>query len=115
MNFVVDECVHAAVVTALRATGHGVWYVAEQAPSMPDGAVLVESKARQAVLITDDHDFGELVYRLRRVHGGVMLLRLQRLTGAAQAVIVVEVVRRFGSELATAFALIDPGSVRLRP
>lgn len=114
MNFVADECVDAAVVSALRQAGHDVWYVAEQAPSVADDAVLVEANARRAVLVTDDHDFGELVYRLRRVHGGVMLLRLQRLQGQAQAAVVLEVVKRFSNELGTAFTLVEPGSVRLR-
>lgn len=114
MNFVADECVDAAVARALRVAGHDVRYVAEQAPSIPDDAVLVEANARQAVLITDDHDFGELVYRLRQVYGGVMLLRLQRLSGEAHAGVVREVVERFGSELEAGFALVEPGSVRLR-
>ncbi len=113
MNFAVDDCVDAAVVAAPRGAGHEVWYVAEQAPSIQD-TVLLESKARQAVLVTDDHDFGELVYRLRRAHGGVMLLRLRRLNGPAQAVVVREVVERFGDELGAVFALVESGSVRLR-
>lgn len=114
MNFVVDECVDAAVVTSLRAVGHDVWYVADQAPSIADDAVLLETNARSAVLVTDDRDFGELVYRLRRLHGGVMPLRLQRLNGQTQAAVVVEVVDRFGMELANAFVLVEPTSVRLR-
>ncbi len=114
MNFVIDECVDSAVVAALRAAGHQVWYVAEQSPSIIDDAVLVESNASGAILVTGDHDFGELVYRLRRVHGGVMLLRLQRLNGQTQATIILEVIERFGSELGAAFALVEPGAVRVR-
>lgn len=114
MNYVADECVDSAVFAALRAAGHDVWYVAEQAPTITDDAVLAEANARHAVLVTADHDFGELVYRLRRVPDGVVLLRLHRLTGPAQAAVVLEVVERFGGDLASAFSLIEPASVRLR-
>ncbi len=75
MRFVADEGVEARIVERLRFEGHDVDYVAELAPGITDDEVLDLSNAGQRVLITVDKDFGELVFRLRRLAAGVLLLR----------------------------------------
>jgi len=114
MNLLADENVDAPVVDRLRADGHDVVYVAELAPGIPDDPVLDDANARSALLLTGDKDFGELVCRLGRVHGGVVLLRLDGLTPAAKAEVVAEVIRDRGPELIGAFSVISPGAVRVR-
>ena len=67
-----------------------------------------------AVLITEDKDFGELVYRQRLVHLGVVLVRLHGLPSTSKARIVSQAVLQHGSELPNAFTVISPGMVRIR-
>ena len=76
MNLVVDESIDRPIVDLLRQDGHTVLYVAELSPSIDDDAFLRRANERGALLITSDKDFGELVFRLRRIHTGVVLLRL---------------------------------------
>lgn len=114
MNLVADESVEQDIVARLRADGHDVLYVAELAPSITDDAVLDEANVRTALLVTGDKDFGELVYRLGRVHGGVVLARLAGLSAAAKAEIVARVLRDHEAELPGAFSVITPGAVRIR-
>jgi predicted nuclease of predicted toxin-antitoxin system len=85
MNLVADEGVDRQIVEQLRSVGHDVVYVAELAPSTSDDAVLQQANDRQAILITIDKDFGELVFRLNRVAAGVVLIRLEGLTTATKA------------------------------
>ena len=65
MNFVADENVDAAVVRALREAGHEVTWIAEIEPAATDEQVLNLADEQRAVLVTEDKDFGELVYRRR--------------------------------------------------
>jgi hypothetical protein len=67
------------------------------------------------VLLTADKDFGELVYRLRKVAFGVLLVRLPGLASARKANAVLESVREHGAEMAGAFSVVSPGLVRIRP
>jgi predicted nuclease of predicted toxin-antitoxin system len=101
-------------VDRLRADGHDTVYVAELSPSITDDEVLDEANARAALLLTGDKDFGELVYRLGRVHGGVVLIRLAGLATAAKADAVTAVLRDHAAELPGAFCVISPGVVRIR-
>ena len=77
MRFLVDECTVPAVAQWLRSQSHEVFSVYDQARGINDEAVLTEAHSGQWILITNDKDFGEMIFRERRPHRGVVLLRLQ--------------------------------------
>ena len=88
MKFVADEDVDRPIVERLRQVGHEVWYMAEMEPGTPDEVVLSLAKGEDALLVTADKDFGELVFRLRRLTSGVVLLRLEGLSPQKKAEVV---------------------------
>ncbi len=114
MILLADESVDRPIVERLRQDGHDTTYVAELAPSISDDEVLQEANARSTLLLTEDKDFGELVYRLGRVHAGIVLIRLAGLPAAAKADTVAKVLQDHAAELPGAFAVISPGAVRIR-
>ena len=67
MKLVADESVEGPTVEFLRRDGHHVLYVAELEPGMQDPDVLELAWSEQAVLLTADKDFGDLVFRRRDV------------------------------------------------
>ena len=114
MKLVADESVDLPIIVALRAAGHEVLAVVELAPSISDETVLALANEHQALLLTADKDFGELVYRLRRVHWGVVLVRLAGLDPHRKAILVERVFHQRGPELPGAFTVISPQMVRVR-
>jgi predicted nuclease of predicted toxin-antitoxin system len=87
MNVVADESVDQRIVDQLRQAGHDVVYVSDRSPSIADDEVLQQANDRTAILLTADKDFGEIVFRQGRVHGGVVLIRLFGLSPDEKAVI----------------------------
>ena len=67
-----------------------------------------------ALLVTADRDFGELVFRLGRIHAGVVLIRLAGLSPEAKAETVSRVFDTRTDELLSAFSVVSPGRVRIR-
>jgi uncharacterized protein with PIN domain len=61
-----DENIAASLVRALREDGIDVSYVAELASGITDDEVLDLAKAEARLLLTEDKDFGELVFRMKR-------------------------------------------------
>lgn len=114
MNLLADESVDRPIVERLRADGHLVDYVAELAPSVSDDVVLDRANSDGALLLTADKDFGELVFRLKRVTSGVILVRLSGLSPSLKPSIVAEAIRIRGAEMTHAFSVISPGTVRIR-
>ena len=89
MNLLADEGIDKPIVDRLRQEGHAFVYIAEAAPSMPDEAILAMANAQQAVLVTHDKDFGELVYRMNQLTKGVILVRLDGLQPETKAEVSV--------------------------
>ncbi len=70
MNLLADESVDQPIVERLRSDGFSVISITEQSPGIPDDAVLDLANDADALLLTADKDFGELVYRQGRIHNG---------------------------------------------
>jgi predicted nuclease of predicted toxin-antitoxin system len=60
----------------LRSEGHDVVYVIEANAGAADDAVLESAYRDERILLTEDKDFGELVYRLQKPAAGIVLLRI---------------------------------------
>ena len=114
MNLLADEGVERQIVERLRQEGHVVLYIAEMEPGIEDDVILAQANSKQALLITLDKDFGELVYRQGLVHTGVILIRLEGLLPETKASLVAQVLQQRGSEMWQAFSVISHGTVRIR-
>ena len=99
----------------LRAQGYEVSAVVETEPSINDTEVLRRAHELEAILITIDKDFGELVYRHHLATQGVILLRLEHLGSSDKAAVLLAVLKQYGTELEGAFTVIGSQSVRVRP
>lgn len=78
MRFLLDASSDARLVPHLRARGHDETRVGTDYPaSLPDAEILVLAHREWRILITDDRDFGALVFKARQPHAGVIYLRLE--------------------------------------
>ncbi len=109
-----DESCDFTVVRALRGVGHEVTAIVEIAPRLPDDEVLALAAARNHVLLTEDKDFGELVYVRRQRSGGVILIRFPGNARTALAGVIAEAVKTLGAKLHRRFTVIEPGKIRSR-
>ncbi len=114
MKIVADENVDDPIVGRWRGNGHQVWYVVEMEPGISDDVVLDLANREQAMLLTADKDFGELVFRQKRVTTGVILLRLAGVAPRRKAEIVASALVTYGDKMEQAFTVITPGAARVR-
>ncbi|GAB2550342.1 DUF5615 family PIN-like protein [Spirosoma aerophilum] len=70
---------------------------------------------RNAILLTEDKDFGELVHRLRMNHCGILLVRLLKMNSAEKSKRVMEVILKQGDELTNSFSILSNEQLRIRP
>jgi predicted nuclease of predicted toxin-antitoxin system len=115
MNILADENIAFSVITRLRADGHFVELMAEIAKGDPDTSVLDIANQRNAVVLTEDKDFGELIMRHQMQAVGVVLIRLNGFSPIERAEIISRVIRVHESKLSGAFTVIRPRTVRIRP
>lgn len=70
------ECTGPGVARWLTDQGHDVASVYDENPGIDDSTVIAWASDETRILVTNDKDFGEWVFRDRRAHAGVILLRL---------------------------------------
>ncbi len=115
MNLLADESVEQQIVARLRQDEHEVLYVAEMEPGIGDDEALERANERLALLLTGDKDFGELVFRDKRLTaGGVILIRLAGLMAGTKAEIVSTAIKEHEGKLAHRFSVVSPGRMRIR-
>lgn len=113
MKLLADECVDQVIVERLRQDGHDVDFIAEIAPGIQDPDVLLRAWQTGVLLLTADKDFGELVYRQRLPHAGILLLRLAGLSDDEKCQLVSAALRD-SQDLAGAFSVLSKDTLRIR-
>ena len=114
IRFLLDESVDFPLGRYLSALGHDVTAIAHDYPqALKDQDVLAIAQAEQRVLITNDTDFGELIFRRRLPHAGVILFRLgQQDLGIKQA--WLDHVLDAHAEQLTRFVVVTERGIRIR-
>jgi len=112
MRFLVDECTGPAVARWLCEQGHEVFCVYSEARGMGDDNVIQKAVAEDRILITNDKDFGEKVYRERRPHKGVILLRLGNERASGKVDTIQRLLDRYPDRLTGAFVVVTEARVR---
>jgi hypothetical protein len=115
MRWLADECVDAALVALMREAGHDVSYIAETAPSETDAEVVRRAYQETRILLTEDKDFGELVFLRQRPVPGIDLVRIDRGGHAAKWSRLKAAIERFGEALIGRSTVIEPTRFRFRP
>ncbi len=112
MRFLVDECTGPAVARWLRTQQHDVFSVYETARGMDDDEIVHKAFVDGRILITNDKDFGEKVYRERKPHRGVVLLRLNDERAASKIDAVRRLLAGYADQLADRFVVVTETTVR---
>lgn len=112
MRFLADESCDFSVVRALRSAKHDVVAISEVLPRAVDDDVREKAVSDERILITEDKDFGQLVYASMRRTGGVIFIRFPARARRQLADAVVDLVRQRSQRLVGNFTVIQPGRVR---
>jgi len=115
MRFLVDESVGLSVVRCLRTLKHDVSSVQEQKPGIDDAEVCAWADAENRLLITNDKDFGKLIFRGKLASSGVILLRLQDEAAGNKVRVISDLLAGYGNRLAGHFVVASETEVRVRP
>ena len=115
MKFLADECCDTGLVASLRNDGHDVLYVLEKKPGIPDDEVLLDAYNEGRILLTEDKDFGELVYRLKKPSNGIILIRIDVRERQIKWARLKKLIEDYQDRLAGHFVVIDSHKFRFRP
>ncbi len=112
MRFLVDECTGPAVARWLRHQQYEVFSVYEEARGMNDDTIIQKAFEENWILITNDKDFGEKIYREQHPHRGVVFLRLDDERATSKIETIQKLLQGYVSELADRYVVVTETNVR---
>ncbi len=112
MRFLIDECTGPRVAEWLRKQGYEVFSVYDEARGLDDDSIIQKAFEEGWILITNDKDFGEKIYREGRAHRGVILLRLEDERTAVKIQVLQQLLQNYGGRLKDRFVVVSETRVR---
>jgi len=113
LEFVADEDVDYRLIKILRNKGWKILSILEESKGISDREVLDIVLSKNAILITEDSDFGEWVF----AHGfkiGVIFLRYKQEALDKISNVLIKVIEDHGENLKEKFVVITPNKIRIR-
>jgi predicted nuclease of predicted toxin-antitoxin system len=112
MRFLVDECVGPAVAEWLSSQGQDVFSVYDSARGMEDDAIIEKAFQENWIIVTTDKDFGEQVYRERKSHHGIILLRLDDERTSNKINVLKQLLQSYANQISDRFMVVSEEAIR---
>lgn len=114
MKFLLDESADFRLSSYLTDNGHDITAIAHDYPqALSDRDVLQIAHREERILIANDRDFGELIFRLGLPHSGVILFRFRSTALAAKIARLDYVLTHYSGRLSN-FLVVTDQRVRMR-
>lgn len=113
LRFLADESCDFGVVRALRAEGYDVLALTEITTRSVDSYVISQAYHEKRILLTEDKDFGQLVFASQADSAGVILIRYPGNARKSLQEAIVKLVREQGKDLENTFVVMQPGHIRV--
>ncbi len=113
LRFLADESCDFGVVRVLRKQGFDVLAVSETTARSVDRELIDQAYHENRILLTEDKDFGWLVYVSRAHSAGIILIRYPGNARSELAERVAKLVIERSEDLPGAFVVVQPGYIRI--
>jgi len=113
MRFIVDECTGPNVANWISDNGYEVYSVFAQNRGMKDENIIEKANAENWIVITNDKGFGEMIFKNKKVHKGVILLRLRNERAKSKINCLENLFMNYLNDLERNFIVVTETSVRI--
>lgn len=113
MRFLADESCDRRIVRALLGNGHDILTIADLEPGTSDERVVEIAVSERRIVLTEDKDFGQLVFAAAKKNSGVILIRVPSRARSGVVAAIAGLIADRGDALYGCFAVIEPGRIRL--
>lgn len=115
MNFLIDESVELKVADFLKDLDHNVAVISKDYPNaLADQEVLNIAKSKQRILITNDRDFGELIFKKKLPHAGVIYFKLGLAATAEEKIKWLKIILTSYKDSLTQFIVVRKNGIKVR-
>lgn len=114
-KFIVDESTGDRVAEQLRNEGFDVVSVISQMRGLDDLLIIERALEEQRIIITNDKDFGDLIFHQNFKPRGVLLLRLEDESTLNKLRVIRMIIHQYLKILEGNFVVVTERKIRKRP
>jgi predicted nuclease of predicted toxin-antitoxin system len=115
ISFLADVNIEKPIVDYLVGRGYDVKWVPDYDCEMSDEALLTIANDDRRLLLTNDKDFGELIYLQKKLSSGVVLLRVKGQDVELKVALIMKLLDNHRDKLMNQFTVITKKKIRIYP
>ena len=115
IKFIADVNVERPLVDFLRGKGLDVTWVGEVDKQMSDSTVCRIADSEQRIIVTNDKDFGEIVFFQKKVFHGIILLRIKGQNVSHKIAAMDNLLERHSEKIEKHFVIVTRDKFRFIP
>jgi len=115
IKFLIDENVGYSVIEYLREKGFDTKSVRELFPSRDDIFIIEKAYKEKRIIITNDKDFGSLIFRSNQPAPAIILLRFKDESPGLKIKAIKTILTLSEEKVLNHFIVASEGKIRIRP
>ena len=115
IKFIADANVEKKIVDCLIKFGFDVKWIPDYNCEMDDEDLLTMANNEKRILITNDKDFGELVFLRKQNCAGIILIRVKGQDTKEKVELVEKLILNYKDKIPNHFSLITKTKIRFIP
>ena len=113
-DIVADENIGNSIINSLRSADYNVISVRTDYPGRDDSEIIKIAVEHNAVIITEDRDFGEWIFSHKVKSSCVIYLRYEFKDRKRIIEMLLSVLEKYSESLFNKFTVITPSRIRIR-
>jgi len=115
LKFLADVNIEKPIIDFFKNRGWDIRWVSDFGPEMEDENLIKLARAEKRILLTNDKDFGELVFLQKRLSYGIILIRVKGQETALKVKLTRRLMTEYSEKLANHFVVITKDKFRFIP
>lgn len=115
IKFLANVNVEKPLVDFLDEKGFDIKWITNIDKRMPDARVCEIANKEQRVIITNDKDFGEIVFLQKKITYGVILLRIKGQNSSEKIILIEKLLDKYPDKIADHFVIVTKEKFRFIP
>ncbi|HAH21954.1 MAG TPA: hypothetical protein DCL49_13780 [Candidatus Omnitrophica bacterium] len=115
LKFLANVNIEKPVVDSLLKKGFDVKWVTDIDKKMPDTRVCEIANSENRIILTNDKDFGEIVFLQKKIVQGIVLLRIKGQDAMEKAGLIERLLDKYPSKIIRHFVVVTKEKFRFIP
>ena len=115
MKFLADVNIEKTIVDELKKMGHDILWVADVDRHLDDLSIFKIARKETRILLTNDKDFGEIVFRQKLAPTGIVLFRVKGQDVREKVKLLKKLLAVYSDKIANHFVVVARDKIRFIP